>query len=107
MCVLIYSSPAARGGEVNMSYTEYTLYTLTNYKCYFVARSSFLQRICLRHSNVSKHFEIPTAIFIFVFIALNTVRVRDVYLRNLVLISVMNTWDKLEFCCLIKQLNIR
>jgi hypothetical protein len=86
---------------------ESTLYTLTNYKCYFVAGSSFLPCLCLRHSNVNKHFEIPTVIFIFVFIAPNTVRVRDMYLRNLVLISVMNTRDKLEFRCLIKQLNIR
>jgi hypothetical protein len=87
--------------------TEYKLYIQTNYECYFVAGSSFLPRLCLRHSNVNKHFETPTVIVIFVFIAPNTERVRDMYLRNLILISVMNTRDKLEFHCLIKQLNIR
>jgi hypothetical protein len=29
------------------------------------------------------------------------------YLRNLILIPVMNTGDKIEFHCLIKQLNMR
>jgi hypothetical protein len=74
VCVLISSNPrCACGEEVNMGYrlsslqTEYTLPTPTNYMCYFVAGSSILQRLCLRHSDVNKHFEIPTVIFMFVF----------------------------------------